>query len=115
MRINKRIAIFLILFVSYLACALSVEQRYPFSGLDRDPFSPLITKSGQILVQRNIGMKNLNLKGIIYSDGGSVAVIEEGIYKKNDKIADYVIVKIGKKKVILKKGKELLILKLEEE
>ena len=100
-----------IFYISYAFCA---EHKYPFSESDRDPFSALVTKSGQILVQKNIGVQSFELKGIIYSKDGGIAMIGKDLYKKNDKIGDYVIVKIGTKKVILKKGEKLIILKLEE-
>lgn len=114
MRFSKRINIFLILFLVPLCAAVCANRDYPFSSSDRDPFLPLITKQGQILLQQNTGIKSLKLNGIIYSNDGSLAIISDEIYKKNDVINGYTIVRIGAKKVILKKGKELIILKLEE-
>jgi Tfp pilus assembly protein PilP len=114
MWVSKRITNFLILFFSYISCAFCAEYKYPFSEADRDPLSALVGKNGKILIEKNIGMKSFELRGIIYSNAGSIAMIEEELYKENDRLGDYIIVKIGKKKVILKKGKELLILKLGE-
>jgi hypothetical protein len=90
------------------------NSDYPFTNEQRDPFSPLITKTGQLLVRKTIGPAGLVLKGIIYSKNGSVAIIGDEVFKENDIIGDYRVMKISGKKVILKKDKEIIILKLEE-
>ncbi len=118
MRFSKRKIILLAITIFSLVffCALMPKtDKYRFTDDDRDPFAPLVTKSGQILVKKTIGPKGFIVKGIIYSKTGSVAIIGDEVFKENDTIGDYKIVKIGKKKVILKKNKEILILKLEEE
>ncbi|MFA5008126.1 MAG: hypothetical protein WC546_02775 [Candidatus Omnitrophota bacterium] len=90
------------------------NDKYPFTNEQRDPFAPLITKSGQLLVKKIIGPAGLVLKGIIYSEGGSVAIIGDEVFKENDIINDYKVMKISRKKVILKKDNDIIILKLEE-
>ena len=89
------------------------NNNYPFTSEQRDPFSPLITKTGQLLVRKTIGPAGLVLKGIIYSKNGSVAIIGDEVFKENDIINNYKIMKIGKKKVLLEKGTDVIILKLE--
>jgi hypothetical protein len=101
--------------LAFLGASVPREDKYRFTEEDRDPFMPLITKTGQILVRKAIGPKGFIVKGIIYSKEGSVAIIGDEVFKENDIIGEYKIVQIGKKKVILKKDKEILILKLEEE
>ncbi|MFA5270985.1 MAG: hypothetical protein WC412_01430 [Candidatus Omnitrophota bacterium] len=118
MRFSERKIIFFGLVASSLAffCASAPRKdKYPFTEVERDPLTPLVTKSGQLLVRRTIGPKGFIVKGIIYSKNGSVAIIGDEVFKENDIIGDYKIVKIGIKKVILKKDKEILILKLEED
>jgi len=90
------------------------NNNYPFTSEQRDPFSPLITKTGQLLVRKTIGPAGLVLKGIIYSKNGSVAIIGDEVFKENDIIGDYRVMKISSVKVILKKDKEIIVLKLEE-
>lgn len=121
MRFGKRKLTFLIVLV---LCALyffnlqleavSENSKYPFSSEQRDPFSPLITESGQMLIKKTMGPGGFTLKGIIYSEDGSIAIIGDEVFKEHDIINDYKIMKITTKKVILKKGKNIIVLKLEE-
>lgn len=94
--------------------AVSKNNKYPFSSEQRDPFSPLISQTGQLLIKKTTSPTGLALKGIIYSEQGSVAIIGDEVFKENDIINDYRVVKITKKKVLLKKDKDVIILKLEE-
>jgi hypothetical protein len=115
MHFNQRITILVFILLMQVFLVKLFAKSYPFTNADRDPFSPLVTKSGQILLQKKTGVKSYVLKGIIYSDGSSIAVIGDELYRKNDHIGEYTIAKIGKKKVLLKKGKEIVVLKLEEQ
>ena len=90
-------------------------KRYAFGKEERDPFSPLISKSGLILIPRQIGINDFALKGIIYSQGEPLAVIGDEVLREGEVIGGYTISKIEEKRVILKKGGEGAILKLEEE
>ncbi len=100
--------------ISFLAQGQE-EKGYSFSPDKRDPFSPLISRGGYILIPKEIDIAGLNLKGIIYSDGGSVAVINNEILKAGDKIGEYRIARIEEKLVVLEKGGKEFTLKLEEE
>jgi hypothetical protein len=118
MRFSERKIIFLaVTFFSVLFLCSSAprEDKYRFTEADRDPLLPLVAKSGQLLIKKTIGPKGFIVKGIIYSKDGSVAIIGDEVFKENDIISNYKIMKIGKKKVILKNGKEVLILKLEDD
>jgi len=105
--------------ITISACLLSAGtlpakgEQYPFNQHARDPFSPLVSKTGQLLIQKEARQDGMVLKGVIYSAQGSLAIISDEVFKKNDTINEYTIVKIGRKKVILRKGKQLLVLKLE--
>ena len=56
----------------------------------------------------------LSLKGIIYSEGKSLAVINDEILGVGDTIGEYTVLEIGEKKVIIKKDNEGFTLNLEE-
>ena len=113
---RKRIVIFLLSFLilGWMPLSFSQQYKYPFSEDSREPFSPLISKSGVIMMPREIDFIGLSLKGIIYSDKGAVAIINDEVLRDGDSIGDYTIVQIEKKRVTLKKGNEGFILKLEE-
>ena len=83
----------------------------------RDPFAPLISKNGLILIPKEFDRSGMSLRGIIYSDGDSLAVIGDEILGVGDAIGEYEIVAIGEKTVrlIKKDGGEGFTLKLEEE
>lgn len=89
-------------------------QKYPFGPSDRDPLSPLISKSGLILIPRELDFTGLSLKGIIYSEEEAVAIINDEVLKEGDSIGEYTVIKIEEKNVVLKKGNEGFTLKLEE-
>lgn len=110
------IAVLAMYAISFALCAETVdnEDRYSCEGIERDPFDPLVSKTGQVLVRRTTNPASLVLKGIIYSKDGSIAIIGDELFKENDIINNYRIMKIGRKKVILKKDKKIIILKLEE-
>ena len=90
-------------------------NMYPFNKSDRNPFAPLISKYGLILIPKEVDITGLALKGVIYSQSGPVAVIDDEILEEGDNIGVYIVVKIEEKKVILKKGNEQFTLKLEGE
>jgi len=108
------LALFVFYFLISQFKAVCENDKYPFTSEQRDPFSPLITETGQLLVRKVIGPSGLVLKGIIYSEDGSVAIIGDEVFKENDIINDYRIVKITRKKVILYKDGDMIVLKLEE-
>lgn len=101
-----------ILFIAFL----SVVFICPFCfGEGRDPFSPLISKSGVLLIPREIDLGGLAIKGIIYSQDSPVAIINDEVVKRGENIGDYLVLEIEEKRVILKKDDQEFILKLEEE
>jgi hypothetical protein len=61
------------------------------------------------------GNVNLTLKGIIYSAGKSVAIINDEVVSEKDKVAGFTVTKIEQKRVILEKDSKQIILKLEGE
>lgn len=120
MRFSKRKLTFLavlilcgLYFLNLQLEAVSKNNKYPFNSGQRDPFSPLISQTGQLLIKKTIGPAGLVLKGIIYSKEGSIAIIGDEVFKENDIISDYRVMKITKKKVLLRKDKEVIVLKLE--
>ena len=94
--------------------SFSQGKPYPFNDRDRDPFFPLVSGSGYILIPRELDITELTLKGIIYSQGNSLAIINEEMLKEGDTVGEYVVLKIEEKKVFLKKGNKEFTLKLEE-
>ncbi|MBP7088440.1 MAG: hypothetical protein KBB01_03990 [Candidatus Omnitrophica bacterium] len=60
------------------------------------------------------GVSNLNLSGILWDEVDPQAVINQEIFKREDKIGNYVIVDIQRNKVILNDGEKNLELKLQE-
>jgi len=91
------------------------ESKYAFKPTDRNPFSPLISKNGVLLIPREVDLGGLNLRGIIYSEKDPVAIINGEVVERGDSIGEYLVLEIERKKVILKKGDQEFILKLEEE
>lgn len=94
------------------------QYQYPFTTRERDPFSPLISKGGRVLITQESVVSNFILKGIIYSDNHSLAIINDEVLKENDRIGNYIVLKIEEKRVVLinmETGKEQIVLKLEEE
>ena len=112
---EKMVFLFIFFVFCSLSFALAQEDRYGFSSADRDPFSPLISKRGTILIAHKIDVGGLNIKGIIYSEVSSVAIINNEVVKEGDKIGEYLVLEIEEKRVTLIKGDEKLILILEGE
>ncbi len=113
-----RIILFFLAFfwpLSHIEAQVTKASQYPYSSGYRDPFSALVSKSGLILIPRQLSLADLVLKGIIYSEGEPLAIISDEILKEGETIADYTLIDIGEKKVTLEKNKEIFILKLEEE
>ena len=114
---RKITSIFFIVFLSlvfvYPFCF--GEGNDLFKIIDRDPFSPLISKSGILLIPREIDLGGLAIKGIIYSQDSPVAIINDEVVGRGEKIGDYLVLEIEEKRVILKKDDQEFILKLEEE
>ncbi|MBU1122520.1 MAG: hypothetical protein KKF54_07505 [Candidatus Omnitrophica bacterium] len=119
MWVDKRIAVIILIVSCFSVKGLcnELDNKYLFTDKDRDPFSPLISRGGKILIPQDETVSNFVLKGIIYSQDRALAIINDEILKEKDNIGDYSILKIEEKRVILKSKDEdeEIILKLEEE
>jgi len=100
-----------IILIFFISISVFAEEN----SIKRDPFFPIISKSGQILIYQEKEGVPLKLKGIIYSPPKSCAIISDEIVKEGDQILGYKVISIEEKRVILKKDKEDIILKMEEE
>ena len=60
------------------------------------------------------GMSNLDLSGILWDEVEPQAIINQEIFKREDKIGNYVIIDIERNKVILNDGEKNLELRLQE-
>lgn len=116
MRNSKRkITLYLSLIAALIIFACFMFTGKSFSRDSRDPFNPLISKGGLILIPQEIEVSGLNLGGIIYSEQSSIAIINNEVLKEGDSLGEYTVFKIEEKKVILRTGREEFVLKLEEE
>lgn len=120
MRLKLRLPIGLLIFIFFAAGIISGGFFIKgASGMDeavkRDPFMPLVSKSGVILIPREINIVGMSLKGIIYSEDNPVAIINDEVLKVNNKIGEYTVLKIEEKEVLLRKGNRVFTLRLEEE
>ena len=113
--VGRQIFCFLFSVFCFLSPVFAQEAGYAFSKTDRDPFSPLISKSGVLLIPREVNLGGLVIKGIIYSKESPVAIINDEVVEKGGNIGDYLVLDIEEKRVILKKGDQEFILKLEED
>jgi len=83
----------------------------------RDPFIPMVTPEGRLLIIENKDTtKVLNLEGIIYDkDDLSYAIVNGEIVKVGDTSGEYTVLKIEKNKVIFIKDGQLTEIELKEE
>jgi len=95
---------------------LDPEEKtdYIFDHTDRDPFAPLVSRSGIVLIPRKIDVTNMSLGGIIYSEKESIAIINDEVVKTGETIGDYRVVAIEENEVVLEKDDQAFTLKLEE-
>ncbi|MBN3040523.1 MAG: hypothetical protein JW867_05305 [Candidatus Omnitrophica bacterium] len=121
-RKNRILILLFFYFLSFNLLILAQEQEkekavsgYPFDSNNRDPLSPLIDKSGAILIHKEVDLEGLNLKGIIYSNTAPLAIINDEVLSEGQEVGGYIILEISEKEVKLQKGNEGFTLKLEEE
>ena len=79
----------------------------------KDPFIPVVTNDGQLLMKIQSEEKDidLNLEGIIYeSKGQSMAIINGEILKVDDSIGNVKIVEIRKDSIVYSKDGEIVTL-----
>ncbi|MFH1519462.1 MAG: hypothetical protein ABIE75_02700 [Candidatus Omnitrophota bacterium] len=91
------------------------ENKQVFDAAGRDPFSPLVSKNGTILIWKEIDLNGLTLKGIIYSQEAPLAIVNDEVLEPGAAIGEYRVLEIEEKRIILKKGNEEFILELEQE
>lgn len=73
----------------------------------RDPFVPLVTKTGEIRMETRAveALSDVTLEGILWDPAGeSLAMINGSVYKAGEKIGPYVIHQIEKDAVRLREG-----------
>ena len=87
----------------------------------RDPFAPLV-RDGKIITPpssdetRRLATGAPSLRGILWDQGGrSIALLDDGEFQSGDNVRGYVIQQINKNEVILSRGSESLVLRLEAE
>jgi len=119
---RKRIVLVFLLLLLVLPVVLFSQEQpqakrtssYSFDRGSRDPFSPLVSKSGLILISRETDVTNMVLGGIIYSESNAVAIINNEVVAVGDMIGKYKVLVIDEKKVVLEKDNQGFTLNLEE-
>ena len=89
---------------------------YDASG-NRDPFVPLVTESGELIVTYGVinSIKDVILEGILYDDKGESVVIMNGlVLKENDRVGKIKIKSIMYDRVVLLFEEEEHTFKLKE-
>jgi len=117
---KEKLVFLFIYFLSVVCCLLPVvcsaqEAADVFEVSNRDPFSPLVSKNGTILIPREVDLGGLVVKGIIYSKKSPVVIINNEVLSRGENIGDYLVLEIEKERVILTKDNQEFILKLEED
>jgi len=83
----------------------------------RDPFVPLVTKDGKLLVTYGTinSIKDLILEGILFDENGeSVVILNDLLLKENDDISGMTIKSIEKDRVTIIYEQKEHVLKLKE-
>lgn len=116
------IRIFVIQYILFAFCFPALFSPAQGSGGGdfkerRDPFIPLVTSDGRLLMLKaEEGKKEVNLDGIIYDPNGlSYAVVSGIVAKIGDKVGDYQVLKIEEKKVTFIREGEILEVELRKE
>ena len=106
MRISKNIIV--------IAVSLLIFSAAGHGFCGRDPFAPLISPSGRILIPVDDDVAQMRLQGIVFSSEKARAVINGEMKEEGDAIGKYTVGRIERRRVILIKGEEEIILNLEE-
>ena len=103
-----KIIFFIIISHFFLGVSLAQDFQYPYNAFDeRDPMRPLVNDRGEIIIRADKEIGDFFLQGIIYSDEGSVVIINGQTFRQGDTFEGYKIKKIEEKGVFIeKKGKE---------
>ena len=97
---------------------LAAEEKFQYNANGkRDPFWSLVTPGGVIVnYDTDLAIADLTLEGIIFDpEGHGLAIINGKVVKMNDQLGYFVVEKIEKDRVILKKEEEAFILELKRE
>ena len=99
---------------------LSTAQGNGFVYRDngrRDPFWPLVSPSGAILIyDANVAFADMILEGIIYDPKGEkLAIINTKVVKINDQVGGFLVVAIEPDRVFLSKDGQTFILRPKKE
>lgn len=112
----KNKLIFLIIFLFPLILFAQQNQFAYDAKNRRDPFLPLITETGQVLDLEPSEITTLNLEGIVFDKKGeSLAIINGVVLKKGEAFNDYLVFDIKQDEVILIRGSEKIVIRLEKE
>lgn len=120
---KKNILIVMLFFVSaglVLSVGFLTAQDNIFVYNDngrRDPFWPLVSPSGAILVyDESVEFSDMTLEGIIYDPNGErLAIVNSKIVKASDNVGGFLVSSIQEESVTLQKDGKEFILKLKKE
>jgi hypothetical protein len=90
----KKLFLFILFFSNLASVALGENFIYPFGNADRDPFYPLLTDKGIILIKKATDITALVLQGIMFSNTDASVIIKNEIYHEGDFVDKYKIIKI---------------------
>ena len=74
-----------------------------------------IEKIDQLVARLDTGIPVFNLNGILFSPEESLVMINERILRQGERIGDFTVTEIGEDRVTLKRGNEVITLRLREE
>ena len=77
--------------------------------------SETIEKIDQLVARLDTGIPVFNLNGILFSPEESLVMINERILRQGERIGDFTVTEIGEDRVTLKRGNEVITLRLREE
>lgn len=116
---TKVIFIFLFLISNLTNNALAASEVFVYDSHNRhDPFLPLVSKDGRILIRETEGAKTINdvsLQGILWDpNGASYAVLNGEPIKEGEEFEGLEVVRIAKDYVVVRFAGEEYTLRLEE-
>jgi hypothetical protein len=113
----RALCLFCILCFGICHYSFAQEQFVYDAKGKRDPFIPLVTPDGRLLkLGQEEGISELSLEGIFYDQaGGSYLIVNGEVVRVGEKIGDYQVLKIEKKKATFLKNGEPIEVKLKGE
>lgn len=114
-------SILILIFVGFcgFARASFAEEQFKYDSRGRrDPFTPLVTKEGRVIIPSveeyaDIPLENMKLEGILWDpQGESSAILNGKIVRVGTVIGDYEIKEILHSHIIVVKGDETVLLRL---